>query len=512
MVDLIEQSADTAQKPLAAVELPPGRHFAVTWSIPDGYGGLTSAMLHRSRAFVRLGGVNVDVVTFDARPDYPQVAKRLRESGELVDGMRLVNLWDWLRDRPAEPSPDGARHEFTPLEAAAGYRSGTREGVEVNRTRYADDGETVLQVDHYRMDGTLLASDRRDTAERGTKGGKSIVLCDARGEPVRSWNKTWDLYRFWLDRLTAGARAHMIVDSKSIANFMLTYRRPDVVTTHMVHGSHLVGNKRPMGTLRESRQHVFRNLDEFDSVVVLTERQRQDIELLLGEKPNLAVIPNGRDLSKLRSAPLPRPVTRGVVLASLTRRKRVDHAIRAFLAAQKRLGARMQLDIYGEGEEREALEHAARSRTGDDQVRLHGYRPNARQELGTASFLLITSTSEGFPLVLVEAMAAGCIPICYDMPYGPGDIVENGRNGFLVENGDREALADAMVRLQQLGDEEVLSMREQARIDAGRFSDLEVTRRWAEELFRASGRHDAATNRTLHRMVGRFLHGAFVRR
>ena len=49
--------------------MPRGPQFAVTWSIPDDYGGMTAAMLARSSAFSRLGGVPVDVLTFDARPD-----------------------------------------------------------------------------------------------------------------------------------------------------------------------------------------------------------------------------------------------------------------------------------------------------------------------------------------------------------------------------------------------------------------------------------------------------------
>ncbi len=47
------------------VPFPPGRQFAVTWSIPHGFGGMTNALLHRSRAFVQLAGQPVDVLTFD---------------------------------------------------------------------------------------------------------------------------------------------------------------------------------------------------------------------------------------------------------------------------------------------------------------------------------------------------------------------------------------------------------------------------------------------------------------
>ena len=61
------------------VRMPRGRQFAVTWSIPDEYGGMTAAMLARCDSFARLAGTPVDVLTFDARPDVPQLEARLRE-------------------------------------------------------------------------------------------------------------------------------------------------------------------------------------------------------------------------------------------------------------------------------------------------------------------------------------------------------------------------------------------------------------------------------------------------
>src|SRR5215218_1329743 len=160
--------------------LPEGRHFALTWTIPEAYGGQTSSMLHRSRAFVRLGGVPVDVLTFDPGANYPDLERRLRERGEFIEGMRLRNIYDDLREAdvpPAEAPLGSPERVFTPLETDPTFRSERRDGVELIRTRFAADGETVLQTDHYRGDGSLLLSDRRDCRERGTVGGRSLVLC-----------------------------------------------------------------------------------------------------------------------------------------------------------------------------------------------------------------------------------------------------------------------------------------------------------------------------------------------
>src|SRR5690606_12939921 len=77
------------------------------------------------------------------------------------------------------------------------------DGGPVRRRVRRDADGAVLQIDHLRVDGTLVLSDRRDCAERGVSGGRSIVLCDESGAPVRSWRRIWHLYTAWLDRLTA---------------------------------------------------------------------------------------------------------------------------------------------------------------------------------------------------------------------------------------------------------------------------------------------------------------------
>lgn len=447
----------------ARVELPAGRHYALTWGIPDDFGGMTSALLRRSRAFVRLGGVEVDVLTFDDRPDYDRVEADLRARDELIDGMRLLNLWQWLATHDIDAAE--VRHEFTPLGDGQTERRG-------------DDG-TVLQVDRYRADGSLLASDRRDIREPGVIGGRSIVLCDARGMPVRSWGRSWSLYRFWLDQLRQRRPSFMITDSKTVARFMTTYRRKRAVIVHVVHNSHLQAD----GGLRESRREVFENLASFDSVVLLSDRQRDDVERLLGPQPHLGVIGNSRELPARTTAGR----AGGIMLGSLDRRKRVDHAIGAV--------GEQGLDIYGDGPERAKLEGLAglsRQARPSARITFHGHTPNARARLAEASYLLLTSSSEGFPLAIVEAMAAGCIPIAYNVDYGPADIIRHGRNGLLVAAGDVAALSAAVRDLEAMPPRRVAAMRRSARRTASAYSDLAITRAWARELRTADARKAAA--------------------
>lgn len=468
--------------------LPHGRYYTLAWTIPDAIGGLTSAMLQRSRAFARLGGVMVDVLTFDDRVDYATVEQRLRGQGEFVDGMRIVNLWDWLRAnelRPAAAPLGDPERIFTPLSHDPAHRFA--DGAELRRARLAPDGRTVLQVDHHRFDGSLVASDRRDTVQRGVLGGRAIVVCDRQGRPVRSWATSWSLYRWWLDRLTRGDHpCFLIADSKPVSRFLHTYRRPDRTTVHVVHGSHLAGNIGPWGRLRPSRADVFRHLGEYDAVVFLTERQRRDVRIVFGHHRNLCVIPNARTLPP--PPVLQRAANSGVVLCALSALKRPEHAVRAVLLARRSVPG-LTLDVYGDGPRRGALERLVDAAGAHDVVKLHGFVPDARERLAEASFLLMTSRSEGFGLVILEAMGAGCVPIAYDIRYGPADLIDHGENGFLVTSGNVRGLVRAIVRLQRMPPAEVVRMRERARQTAEAHRDERVLPLWARELAAARERN-----------------------
>jgi poly(glycerol-phosphate) alpha-glucosyltransferase len=470
---------------LLAPRFRPGAQFVLTWGIPDSFGGMTGALLHRSRAFVRLAGRSVDILTLDDRLDYAEVEDTLRDAGEIIDGIRILNIWDWLRTHDVDRgSHTSLPHEHDPLGAGPDVREHERGGAVLLRER-RDEGGDVVAIDRLRADGSLLVTDRRDPAAQK----RTLVLYDRNGTAVRSWGSAWGIYRYWLDEVIGGKKSFLIVDSKTAARFALTYRRHNVVTMHVIHGSHRSADG---SGLSASRRSVLENLADFDAVVLLTEGQRRDLIHDLGPQPHLAVIPNGFNPVAEAGEQGGRVRGRGVMLASLIARKRVSHAAKAVVSAAGE--ADVTLDVFGEGERRPLLEKTIRSLDAQERVRLRGYDPAARSAFATADFMLLTSKSEGLPLVLVEAMAAGCIPIAYDIPYGPADVIADGRNGFLAPAGDIDALAKRIVELQRMPERAVEAMRRRARATAARFGDEAVTRAWAREMEIAYERKHASSS------------------
>ncbi len=82
-----------------------------------------------------------------------------------------------------------------------------------------------------------------------------------------------------------------------------------------------------------------------------------------------------------------------------------------------------------------------------ERVKLEPKTANLHKHYSDSSIFVIPSRSEGFPNALIEAMAAGLPPVSYDFIGGPDDIIENGKNGLLVKEGDIEGLAHAINRL-----------------------------------------------------------------
>lgn len=469
--------------------LPDGRQLAVTWGIPDRFGGMTSALLHRSRAFVRLGGRDVDVVTFDPRPDVEAIRGRLVEAGELVPGMRLRNLYEDVRDG-AWPTPGaGARH---PLARPEVDDLDVRVAPDGGELRTSFRGGVRVLVEHARADGSVAVRDERHRAA----GPERLITAFApEGAPLHQWTRAWDCYADWLDGVIGSDRAFAITDSKTVARFMARHRRPNLVSLHVVHNSHLAGPERPWGVLRPSRRSVLAHLERFDGVVFLTERQREDAATLLSDPGNLAVVPNGIDApgdgvpGDRAPADRDRAPAAGVVLARLTTRKRIDHAVEAVRRCRA-AGVPATLVVYGDGPDAAALQARVDEAGLADAVAFAGHRPDAADAFSDASWTLVTSTFEGSPLVLAEAMARGCLPIAYDIPYGPADLITDGVDGALVPDGDIDAAAAAIARLVARSPDDRDRMRHAARSTAAAYDDRSIVAEWGRVLRAAAERHD----------------------
>jgi len=146
------------------------------------------------------------------------------------------------------------------------------------------------------------------------------------------------------------------------------------------------------------------------------------------------------------------------------------------------------LGIWGAGPERERLAARIDGHGLEGRVELAGRTETPWETLAAGQAFVLVSAVEGFPNVLLEAMALGLPCASFDCPSGPREMTRDGRDGLLVPAGDRAALAQALDRLmrdpdlrRELGERAARSVRERYALPA-------VVARW-DELFEAVGAH-----------------------
>lgn len=178
-------------------------------------------------------------------------------------------------------------------------------------------------------------------------------------------------------------------------------------------------------------------------IVMQTTGQQKDLPRRQRERA--VVIPNF-------CTPVPfRRAARGagchfIAAGRLDPQKGFDLLIRAFASLPD---PATRLTIFGEGPERQKLEHqvAAAGLTG--RVTLPGIAKGAKDWLPAGDVLVVSSRYEGFCNVVAEATCSGLPVISFDCPYGPAEMIVDGVNGLLIPPGDVTGLARAMQRVAE---------------------------------------------------------------
>lgn len=106
-----------------------------------------------------------------------------------------------------------------------------------------------------------------------------------------------------------------------------------------------------------------------------------------------------------------------------------------------------QLIIVGKGEEKETLTNYINAHNLNDSVEVLEPIKDVEQIFKSSSIFAFTSQFEGFGMVLLEAMSFGVPCISFDCPSGPRDIIDDGLNGFLIEERNHTSYKNRLVEL-----------------------------------------------------------------
>ena len=157
--------------------------------------------------------------------------------------------------------------------------------------------------------------------------------------------------------------------------------------------------------------------------------------------------------------------------------KRTDRLLRIWKRVQDMLPD-WQLAIVGDGPERGNLERQMKEEDLE-RVTFYGQRNDVESFYRRASVVALTSQTEGWPLVMTEAQAHGCIPIAFGCTEGVHEILgPDGINGFIITPFDEEEYARTLVRIAGMSPEQTMAIRMSAAAKRRQFTPEKTASKW----------------------------------
>lgn len=197
-------------------------------------------------------------------------------------------------------------------------------------------------------------------------------------------------------------------------------------------------------TVSKLRKFLDKSLRKYDALVVLNESEKQ-----FYDNQNVVVIPNFTDFKSEWSTIGLREKTI-IAAGRIAPVKQFDRLINVWSILSPEFPD-WKIKIFGGGDEQlsEELNRLIKAYNLSSSVFLLPSTPHIEQEMQRASVYAMTSQTECFPMVLLEAKASGLPIVSFDCPTGPRHIVNHNVDGILVEANNNNAFADALRTLLQ---------------------------------------------------------------
>lgn len=265
----------------------------------------------------------------------------------------------------------------------------------------------------------------------------------------------------------------VIISSRIEHSVLLSkYGKKNVLKIAQLHHDHEFNEK----YLEDFRKH-FTNIDKF---VLLTDGIQKEIEEILkgyNEKTECVTIPHFLECVK-QDVDIHKKEKTVVTVGRLHPVKGFDRLIEAWKMVAARENG-WKLKIIGGGDLEKSLQEKIEELGLADSVELTGAmkHEDVMEEMKKASIYALSSHSEAFAIVLIEAMSNALPAVAFDVRVGPGALIEDGKEGYLVEDGDLEAFSTRLCELME-DSEKRMRMSEHAMKKAEEFSEEEIMKQW----------------------------------
>jgi glycosyltransferase involved in cell wall biosynthesis len=222
------------------------------------------------------------------------------------------------------------------------------------------------------------------------------------------------------------------------------------------------------------KKEVITSFQRLDSFVVLNENAVFEWP----ELKNVTMIPDPLPINFGKKSTLQNK--RIITIGRYSYEKGYDILLRIWSVVEKKF-TDWQLDVYGMGDPTPYVKMMDELSVDPKRCHLNSCLVNVESEYIRSSVLVQPSRTEGFGLVLAEAMACGLPVVAFDCENGPRSIISDGEDGFLIPTFDKEMFSDRLMVL--MADQELRNrMGEKGRVKSQHYQIDRIAVQW-KQLF-----------------------------
>jgi glycosyltransferase involved in cell wall biosynthesis len=220
-----------------------------------------------------------------------------------------------------------------------------------------------------------------------------------------------------------------------------------------------------------SKQDVY-FAKRYERFVVLTQEDRG----YWGALPNIIVIPNANSFVPKSVSDLSNKQV--IAVGRYDYQKRFEDLIEAWKEIKVKCPD-WSLNIFGQGPLQDRLQQQIQRYSLQDVITLREPVKDIESQYVQHALLAMTSRYEGLPMALLEAQACGLPLVAYACKCGPRDVINEGENGFLVDEGDHAGLANRIIQLMQ--DERLRAdMGQRAKLLSSQYTEEVIMKLWLD--------------------------------
>lgn len=440
--------------------------YMIIHEIHEKKGGVTGICMNRTNLF-NTKNYNSDVLTFDFKPNYKEIENKMKEIGKLNINSSIINMYDFFSTHNKKiNSSIRINNDEDIIKYISNNYHNTFKEENINLDEYVlhtqtknylklVSGANYIELDFSDFTLYRVKISNPENDERKEKYFSKDGFCYLYKYKKLSNNKTQSIYliyknynfhfenevgleNYFLNLLIfssnqAGEEPVFIIDGQGSLRRAQNLSKKNCKVYFVIHTNHLLKPYTSDSKFVLQKETVFKNIDQIDGLVVLTERQKKDIVNVYGKENKFFVIPNYIQKPKINK--IPKNKNEIIIVSRLAKGKRIDKAIKIFSRVIKQVPS-AKLKIYGDGNEKKNLQALINKLKLDDNVFLMGHTNEVMKKFSEANINIMTSETEAFPSIIIEALLCRTPTVSLDINYGPSDIINSNNGGIVVQNED----------------------------------------------------------------------------